>query len=83
MIQPGDIYRHYKSTGWNDHTYEIVCIGKLKDTLEDAVVYRALYPVTDLGEVFAQHPIFIRSMKDFTGRSTDGIKKFEHITEIL
>ena len=80
MIKIGSIYRHYKSTGWDDYTYEIVCLGKIKDTLEDAVVYRALYPVIDLGEVFAENPIFIRTLSDFDSYTKDGIKRFQEIT---
>ena len=31
-----------------DKQYEVVCIAKDKETLQDLVVYRALYPVLDL-----------------------------------
>jgi hypothetical protein len=29
------------------------------------VVYRALYPVTDLGEEFQKDPVFVRALEDF------------------
>lgn len=37
MVTPG-IYRHYKG---ND--YEVICIARLEETLEEMVVYKALY----------------------------------------
>jgi len=36
-IEPG-IYRHYKG-----NEYEVIGIGKHSETLEDLVVYKALY----------------------------------------
>lgn len=38
-------WRHYKSTGWIDHTYEVIGIAKHSETEEDMVVYRPLYEV--------------------------------------
>lgn len=37
-MQPGDVVRHFKG-----NLYEIVCIAKDSETLEEVVVYRALY----------------------------------------
>ncbi len=44
MPTPGSIYRHYKSTGWdNNHTYEIIGVAKHSETNEELVIYRPLY----------------------------------------
>jgi len=37
-MQPGDIVRHFKG-----NKYEILCIAKDSETLEEMIVYRALY----------------------------------------
>ena len=42
---PHSHWRHYKSTGWTDHTYEVIGIAKHSETEEDMVVYRPLYDV--------------------------------------
>lgn len=52
MVQVGEKYRHYKSSGGADHTYEIVHIGFFQgeeayDETE-VVVYKPLYPIDDL-----------------------------------
>jgi len=43
MIKPGFIYRHYKSTWWNDHVYEIIGTAKHSETDEILVIYKPLY----------------------------------------
>jgi hypothetical protein len=70
----GDRYTHYKNP---DNQYEIVCIAKDKETLEDLVVYRALYPVTDLGEEFQADPVFVRKIEDFMAVLPNGKRRFE------
>ncbi len=40
---PGTHWRHYKSTGWDNHTYEVIGIARHSETHEDMVVYRPLY----------------------------------------
>jgi hypothetical protein len=67
---------HYKNP---DKQYEIVCIAKDKETLNDLVVYRALYPISDLGEEFAENPIFVRNLENFTETFPDGKKRFQKI----
>lgn len=42
---PHSHWRHYKSTGWVDHTYEVIGIVKHSETEEAMVIYRPLYPV--------------------------------------
>lgn len=74
--QAWEHYTHYKNP---DKKYEIVCIAKDKETLQDLVVYRALYPVTDLGEEFAKNPIFVRTIEDFMATLPDGRKRFEKL----
>lgn len=37
-MQPGDIVRHFKG-----NKYEILCVAKDSETLEEMIVYRALY----------------------------------------
>ena len=36
-------YRHYKSTGWSDYTYEVIDIALHTETWEKLVVYKPLY----------------------------------------
>lgn len=43
---PHSHWRHYKSTWWTDHTYEVIGIAKHSETSEDMVVYRPMYEVS-------------------------------------
>lgn len=72
----GDKYTHYKN---QDKQYEIICLAKDKETLHDLVVYRALYPISDLGEDFAQDPVFVRRIEDFMAILPDGTERFKKI----
>ena len=69
-------YTHYKNPG---KEYEIVCIAKDKETLHDLVVYRALYPVLDLGEEFSRDPVFVRTVEDFMAILPDGRERFKKV----
>ena len=69
-------YTHYKNP---DKEYEIVCLAKDKETLKDLIVYRALYPVNDLGEDFGKDPVFVRTIEDFMAILPDGIERFKKI----
>lgn len=69
-------YTHYKNP---DKQYEIVCIAKDKETLQDLVIYRALYPITDLGEEFAKDPVFSRKIEDFMTMLPDGTERFKKV----
>lgn len=70
MIQPGR-YRHFKG-----NEYEVITIAKHSETLEDMVVYRALY-----GEM----GIWVRPLKMWEEEVTrDGktFKRFERIDSV-
>ncbi len=38
-------WRHYKSTGWDEHTYVVIGIAVHSETEEAMVMYRPLYSV--------------------------------------
>lgn len=40
-------YRHYKSTGWDDHTYQIIWLAKHSENWEFTVIYKPLYAIND------------------------------------
>lgn len=69
-------YKHYKNP---EKEYEVVCIAKDKETLRDLVVYRALYPILDLGEEFSKDPVFVRTIEDFMAILPDGTKRFKKV----
>ncbi len=66
MVKVGEKYRHYKSAGWDDHTYRIESIGffQWKDAYEDeqVVVYKPLYPIDDLP---AEIDVIVRPLKEW------------------
>ncbi|MFA6080101.1 MAG: DUF1653 domain-containing protein [Candidatus Gracilibacteria bacterium] len=43
MEMIGAIYRHYKSTGGNDHVYEVIGTAKHSETDEILIIYKPLY----------------------------------------
>ncbi len=43
---PWSHWRHYKSTGGENHTYEVIGIAVHSETEESMVIYRPLYPVS-------------------------------------
>lgn len=60
MVQIGERYRHYKSTGGNDHTYEIVGLAKHSETEDMLVIYKPLFDAeyTWLGDChYAARPL--------------------------
>ena len=53
-------YRHYKSTWWTNHTYEVIGIAKHSETEENLVIYKPLFDAesTRLGDAqFAARPL--------------------------
>jgi len=40
-IKAGQIWNHYKN---REHTYEIICVGRDSEKLEEMVVYKLMYP---------------------------------------
>ena len=55
-------YRHYKSTWWSDHTYEIIWIAKHSETEELMVIYKPIYNAKDsrIGDTkFAARPLYM------------------------
>ena len=75
-IKPGQIWIHYKGP---NKRYEIIAIGKDSETLEDLVVYKALYQ----GE-FKFGQIWIRPVKEFLEiieKDGNKINRFELIEE--
>lgn len=50
----GDCYRHFKG-----REYEVIAIAKHSETLEDMVVYEALYD---------DHPVFVRPLEMFMSK---------------
>lgn len=57
------IYRHYKSTWWTHHTYEVIGIAKHSETEEELVIYKPLFDAesTWLGNAqFAARPVSMR-----------------------
>jgi hypothetical protein len=59
-------YKHYKG-----NLYEVICIAKNSETLEDMVVYRGLYN----DEKFGSNPIWVRSKEMFLSKKIiDGIE---------
>ncbi len=74
-IKPGDKYRHYKN---ENHVYEIVCIARHSETLEEMVVYKALYK----SEKFGEDAIWVRPKEMFLETvivDQKEIKRFEKI----
>lgn len=45
IIEKWTKWRHYKSTGWDNHTYEVLWMVKHSETGEGMVLYKPLYEV--------------------------------------
>lgn len=54
MVEPG-LYKHYKG-----NLYEVICMAHHSETLEEMVVYKALYKST-----FGENSIWVRPAKMF------------------
>ena len=74
-LEIGAKYRHYKS---KDHIYEIVGVARHSETLEEMVVYKALYESEDFGK----DCLWVRPKEMFLENVTfEGkeVKRFEKI----
>lgn len=71
MAEIGAIYRHYK----NHQLYEVVAMGKHSETLEDMVVYKALYESAE----FPMGQIWCRPLKIWD-EMIDNKPRFEKIS---
>ena len=67
MLKPG-LYKHYKG-----NEYEVIGVAKHSETLEDLVVYRALYGNYDL---WLRPLKMFEEMIEINGKK---IKRFEYI----
>ncbi len=66
-------YTHYKNKN-----YEVISVGKHSDTLEDFVIYKALYDSKEFGN----NAIWIKSLEDFSANITINwkeVKRFRYI----
>ena len=76
-IKPG-IYYHYKS---KEKLYKVIGVAKHTETMEDMVVYQALYDIPELG---GEGVMFVRSLKMFLENViVDGkeVPRFEFVRE--
>ncbi len=70
MIEINAIYRHYK----NGHLYQVIGVGKHSETLEDVVIYKALYTSSD----FPEGQIWCRPLQMWE-EIIDGKHRFEKL----
>ena len=70
MPEPGEIYRHYK----NHQCYQVIAVAKDTESLEDMVVYRALYESRD----FPYCQVWCRPLKMWLEK-IDGRPRFEKV----
>lgn len=76
-IKPG-IYYHYKS---KEKLYKVIGVAKHTETMEDMVVYQALYDIPELG---GEGVMFVRPLKMFLENViVDGkeVPRFEFVRE--
>lgn len=78
---PGSYWRHYKSAGWADHTYEVIGTFVHSETHEAMVVYRPLYPVPEDSWVFG-YPGAVRPLSLWYDIVEKDGKMVERFTEI-
>jgi len=51
-IEVGQIWTHYKNP---KHTYEIICLGRNSENLEEVVIYKNLFPSeTGMGDYWVR-----------------------------
>ena len=74
MIKPGK-YRHYKGKD-----YEVLGVVLHTETREPMVLYKCLYPVTDMDPGYGEEPLFVRPL-EMWNEKVDGRPRFELIKE--
>ncbi|MBO7509114.1 MAG: DUF1653 domain-containing protein [Alphaproteobacteria bacterium] len=70
MPEIGAVYEHYK----NHHHYMVIAIGKHSETLEDMVIYKALYK----SDEFPNGQIWCRPLKMWA-ENVNGQPRFRKI----
>ena len=65
MVQANEIYRHFKG-----NLYKVICIARDSETLEDMVVYQALY---------GNYDIYVRPLDNF--ESKVDINKYPEVSQ--
>lgn len=73
MVKVDGIYRHYKN---KNHLYKVIAIAKHSETLEDLVVYQALYESED----FPMFQVWVRPLKMFE-ETINGKLRFEEVDQ--
>ena len=80
---PHSHWRHYKSTGWADYTYEVLGIVFHSETQEEMVMYKMLYDSAEPWRV--AHPrwtLFVRPFSlwhDIVEYNWEQIQRFTEI----
>jgi len=72
MPEIGAVYRHYK----NHQLYQVIATGKHSETLEDMVVYKALYE----SDKFPMGQIWCRPLRIWN-EIINGVPRFEKIVQ--
>ena len=69
-------YKHHKGK-----EYEVIGVARHSETLEEVVVYRALYKSPESGE----NELWVRPVSSFLGRATDAsgkkVPRFEFVAK--
>lgn len=75
-------WRHYKSKGGDDHTYEVLGVFVHSETYEPMVVYRPLYKVPEDSWVHG-YPWAVRPLSIWYDMVEHDGKMVQRFTEIL
>ena len=78
---PHSRWRHYKSSWWDDHTYEVIWVFIHSETHEPMVVYRPLYLVPEDSWVYG-YPGAVRPLSIWNDIVEHAGKKVQRFTPI-